>query len=172
MQRTSFADMSCSIARTLDVAGEWWTPLVLRSVYLGVNRFDDLQRDLGLSRKVLADRLDTLVGHGVLERRPYQERPLRHEYVLTEKGLELVQAILALVAWGDKWTAGDAGPPVLLRHDRCGHTTHAEVTCAHCGEPLHPAELTPRPGPGGKPGPGTRVSAERLLSARPGSADR
>ena len=162
MQRTSFADMSCSVARTLDVAGEWWTPLILRSIHLGVNRFDDLQRDLGLSRKVLADRLATLVDHEVLVRRPYGERPVRHEYVLTEKGLELVQAILALVAWGDKWTAGEAGPPILLRHDRCGHDTRAQVICAVCGEPLHPSEVTAHAGPGGSTGPGTRVVGERL----------
>jgi DNA-binding HxlR family transcriptional regulator len=167
MQRTSFADMSCSIARTLDVAGEWWTPLILRSVHLGVGRFDDLQRDLGLSRKVLADRLATLVEHGVLERRAYQERPERFEYALTEKGSELVAALLALMAWGDRWTAGDkGGVPVVLRHDRCGHDTHALVSCASCGEPLRPDEVTARPGPGGTAGPGTRVVAERLRAAR------
>jgi DNA-binding HxlR family transcriptional regulator len=155
MQRTSFADMHCSIARTLDVAGEWWTPLILRSVYMGVNRFDDLQRDLGLSRKVLADRLDTLVGHAVLERRRYAARPPRFEYVLTPKGSELVAALMALMAWGDKWTSEElGGPPAILRHDACGHDTRPSVTCSECGEVLHPAEVTVRGGPGGAAVPG------------------
>ena len=83
MQRTDFAQMTCSIARSLAIAGEPWSPLVIRDVFIGINRFDDLQRDLGISRKVLAERLRHLVDAGLLERRPYSERPPRHEYALT-----------------------------------------------------------------------------------------
>jgi DNA-binding HxlR family transcriptional regulator len=162
VQRTSFADMTCSIARTLEVAGEWWSPLILRDVHLGITRFDDLQRDLGISRKVLTARLERLVEQGVLERRAYSERPPRHDYVLTEKGRELVDLLLAMVAWGDRWAAGEAGPPVLLRHQGCGELTHAEIRCASCGEPLHADEVIVEPGPGGSAGPGTRLVAERL----------
>jgi DNA-binding HxlR family transcriptional regulator len=162
MQRTSFADMTCSIARTLDAAGEWWSPLILRDVHLGITRFDELQRDLGISRKVLSERLERLVEQGILERRPYSERPPRNEYVLTEKGTELVDVLLAMVAWGDRWTAGDKGPPVLLRHLGCGELTRAEIRCACCGEPLHADEVIVEPGPGGSASPGTRVVAERL----------
>ena len=153
MQRTDFSQMTCSIARSLAVAGEPWSPLVLRDVWVGINRFDDLQRDLGLSRKVLAERLKHLVEAGMLERQAYSERPPRHEYVLTRKGLEFVDVLIALAAWGDRWTAGAAGPPVLLRHHACGHRTHAEVRCAHCQEPLHAADVTPEPGPGAVPRP-------------------
>ena len=85
MQRTSFGEMPCSIARTLDVIGEPWSPLILRDVWVGMNRFDQLQGDLGISRKVLTERLNHLVDQGVLERRPYDRRP-RHEYHLTTKG--------------------------------------------------------------------------------------
>jgi DNA-binding HxlR family transcriptional regulator len=165
MQRTSFAHMTCSIARTLDIAGEWWSPLILRDVHLGITRFDDLRRDLGISRKVLAERLERLVEQGVLERRGYSERPLRHEYVLTEKGQELVEVLLAIVAWGDRWTAGETGPPVLLRHRACGELTQAEIRCARCGEPLRADEVAVEPGPGGSGGRGTRVVAERLAAA-------
>jgi len=126
MQRTDFGQMACSIARSLAVAGEPWSPLVIRDVYVGINRFDDLQRDLGISRKVLADRLKQLVGAGMLERRPYSERPLRHEYALTQMGSEFVDVLMAMVAWGDRWTAGEAGPPVLYRHRACGQITHVE----------------------------------------------
>jgi DNA-binding HxlR family transcriptional regulator len=166
MQRTSFADMTCSIARTLDVAGEWWSPLILRDVHLGITRFDELHRDLGISRKVLAERLERLVEQGVLQRHAYSEHPLRHDYLLTEKGRELVDVLLAMVAWGDRWTASEHGPPVLLRHRRCGQLTHAEIRCAQCGEPLHAEEVEVEAGPGGSAGRGTRVVAERLAGER------
>jgi DNA-binding HxlR family transcriptional regulator len=167
VQRTSFADMTCSIARTLEIAGEWWSPLILRDVHLGITRFDDLRRDLGISRKVLSERLERLVEHGILERRAYSEHPPRHDYVLTRKGRELVDVLLALMAWGDRWTAGRAGPPVLLRHRACGELTQAEIRCARCGEPLHADEVTVEPGPGGSAGAGTRVVAERLSAVIP-----
>ena len=148
MQRTDFGDMTCSIARTLHVAGEPWSPLIVRDVFVGITRFDDLRNDLGISRKVLAERLAWLVEQGVLERRPYSERPPRHEYHLTEKGRELMQVLFAMTAWGDRWTAGDAGPPVLLRHRRCGAITHAEIRCANCGDRLRAEDVEVEPGPG------------------------
>jgi DNA-binding HxlR family transcriptional regulator len=106
--------------------------------------------DLGISRKVLAERLKWLMAQGVLEQRVYSERPLRHEYLLTEKGWELADVLLAIAAWGDRWTAGDAGPPVLRRHRACGELTHAELRCAHCGEQLHARDVEVEPGPGAK----------------------
>lgn len=148
MQRTRFSDMACSIARTLDIAGEPWSPLILRDVFVGITRFDDLQRDLGISRKVLAERLKHLVEEEVLERRAYSVRPPRHDYVLTEKGWELCDILLAITAWGDRWTAGQAGSPALLRHRTCGELTSAEVRCAQCGEPLHARDVDVEQGPG------------------------
>src|ERR1700712_2255495 len=136
MQRTDFSQMVCSIARSLAVAGEPWSPLVLRDVWVGINRFDDIQRDLDISRKVLAERLRHLVESEMLERRPYSESPVRHEYVLTRKGLEFVDVLMAMAAWGDRWTAGAAGPPALRRHRACGHTTGVGLHCTACGETL------------------------------------
>jgi DNA-binding HxlR family transcriptional regulator len=154
MQRTRFGDMACSIARTLDIAGEPWSPLIIRDIWVGTNRFDDIQRGLGISRKVLAERLAWLQAQGVLERRPYSERPPRDEYVLTEKGLELCEVLMAITAWGDRWTAGEAGPPVLLRHRTCGQLTHADVRCAQCGEKLHARDIGFELGPGAGAAPG------------------
>lgn len=162
MQRTSFAGIHCSIARTLDVAGEWWTPLVLRDVALGLRRFDEIQRDLGLSRKLLADRLQTLIEHGVLERRAYQQNPPRFDYVLTEKGRDLMPVLMAVMAWGDRWTAGEDGPPLRLRHAACGQDTEPTVSCSCCGEPLRYSELVPRPGPGARSAPGTAILVEEI----------
>ena len=148
MHRTRFGDMPCSIARTLDVIGEPWSPLILRDVWVGIRRFDQLQRDLGVSTKVLAERLKSLVANGVLDTRPYSERPLRHEYVLTEKGAELCTVLMALTAWGDRWTESAAAPPTLLRHRDCGKITRAEVRCAECGGLLDGANVDVEAGPG------------------------
>jgi len=120
----------------------------LRDVWVGISRFDDIQRDLGISRKVLTERLKWLVAQGVLEQRAYSERPVRYDYVLTGKGRELVDVLMAITAWGDRWTAGEAGPPVLLRHRACGELTHAEVRCARCGGLLHSGDVDVEPGPG------------------------
>jgi DNA-binding HxlR family transcriptional regulator len=148
MQRTDFSAMTCSIARSLAVAGEPWSPLILRDAWVGINRFDDLQRDLAVSRKVLAERLNHLVDEGMLERRRYAERPERYEYVLTRKSFEFVDVLMVMAQWGDRWTAGDAGPPVLRRHRACGGITQIELRCADCGELVASSDVDIEPGPG------------------------
>jgi DNA-binding HxlR family transcriptional regulator len=147
MQRTNFGEMTCSIARTLDVIGEPWSPLILRDVWAGITRFEQIQSDLGISRKVLAERLTHLVEHGVLDRHPYDRRP-RYEYRLTSRGRELVDLLIVMVGWADKWLAGEAGPPVLYRHRACGEISHVELRCDHCGEPMHADSIDLLPGPG------------------------
>jgi DNA-binding HxlR family transcriptional regulator len=147
MQRTSFGDMACSIARTLDVIGEPWSPLILRDVWVGMSRFDQIQADLGISRKVLTERLNHLVDEGVLERRPYDQRP-RFEYHLTTRGTELVDLLLVMTRWGDAWLSGKAGPPVLYRHHACGEISSVDLRCAHCGEPMHAGDVEALDGPG------------------------
>ena len=117
VKRTSLQHHPCSIARTLDAAGEWWSPLILRDVAYGVRRFRELQENLGVSANVLADRLETLLSEGLLETRVYQQRPERHEYHLTEKGLDLVPALLALMAWGDRWAWPGGRGPVTVLHE-------------------------------------------------------
>jgi DNA-binding HxlR family transcriptional regulator len=147
MQRTDFSQMTCSIARSLGAAGEPWSPLIVRDVFIGVNRFEDMQRDLGISRKVLAERLAHLVDAGMLERRRYSERPPRHEYELTAMGREFMDVLMAMVHWGDRWTAGEAGPPVLYRHHACGKLAHVEPVCSECGEPMRSGDVDVVPGP-------------------------
>ena len=147
MQRTEFGGMACSIARTLDVIGEPWSPLVLRDVWVGINRFDQIQADLKISRKVLTERLNHLVDEGVLERHPYDQRP-RYEYRLTEKGADLADLLMVMTRWGDKWLAGEAGPPVLYRHHACGEISSVDLRCTYCGEPMHATDITALPGPG------------------------
>jgi DNA-binding HxlR family transcriptional regulator len=148
MRRTSFANWPCSVARTMDLLGDWWTPLVLREAFYGIRRFDEFQRGLGIARNTLSDRLRRLVAEGLLEKREYQRDPVRHEYLLTESGREFFAVIMAMNRWGDRWLAGEAGPPITVHHEACGHDTHAEVVCAHCGEPLRSEDTALRMGPG------------------------
>ena len=146
MRWDEIAGENCSIARSLSVVGDRWTLLVLRECFLGVRRFEELQQRLGLTRHRLADRLARLVEHEVLRKEPYQSRPPRHEYRLTEKGKELYPVLLSLVRWGDRWMDQGRGPPVVYRHHSCGHET--TLTCSACGEALIAREVTPMSGPG------------------------
>jgi DNA-binding HxlR family transcriptional regulator len=138
---------TCSIARACSVLGDRWTLLVLREAFLRTRRFEDFQQRLGAARNIVAQRLARLVEHGILERRPYQERPRRDEYRLTEKGRDLYPVLMALVRWGDRWMDGGEGAPVEHVHATCGRVMHAESVCSECGERLDPRAVTPRPGP-------------------------
>jgi DNA-binding HxlR family transcriptional regulator len=148
MRHDALATSPCSIARSWSILGERWTMVVLRQAFLGARRFEDYQRDLGIARNMLADRLRTLVDHGILERRPYQERPQRHEYKLTAKGLDLYPILISLMSWGDRHGEHEGGAPVVLRHACCGELATPQLTCGHCGEPLHPHDVRAEPGPG------------------------
>ncbi len=135
----------------MDLLGDWWTPLVLREAFYGIRRFDAFQESLGIARNTLTDRLRRLVDEGLLEKRPYQTEPVRYDYVLTEKGRDFYTVLLAMNRWGDRWLAGEQGPPIVFRHDACGHDSHAEVVCADCGEPMTAENTHARPGPGYPP---------------------
>lgn len=147
MQRTQFGDMTCSIARTLDVIGEPWSPLILRDVMVGIRRFDQIQADLGISRKVLTERLKWLVDRGILARTEYSTRPARYEYVLTEMGTNLCDLLMVMVRFGDRWLAGEAGPPVVYRHHACGEVAGFDLRCTHCDAPMHADTIDVLPGP-------------------------
>jgi DNA-binding HxlR family transcriptional regulator len=165
MQRTSFAKMQCSLARALELIGDWWSPLIVRDLFLNVTRFDELVEDLDISRNLLTRRLRSLVEKGVVKRTAYQRRPVRYEYCLTEAGRDLVPAILALTAWGDRWARPKEGSPILFVHKSCGHQFQPEVTCSECGEVISADGVTAVPGPGGAAKRGTRVVARRLQAA-------
>ncbi|NWG52811.1 MAG: helix-turn-helix transcriptional regulator [Hydrogenophilaceae bacterium] len=141
---------NCSLARALAVVGDRWTMLVLREAFLRVRRFDDFQARLGIARRVLAARLAHLVDEGVLRKVAYQQRPVRYEYRLTEKGLGLYPALIALVHWGDAHYAGKKGPPMLHRHLACGHDFRSVLTCSKCGEAVEARGVVAHPGPGAK----------------------
>jgi DNA-binding HxlR family transcriptional regulator len=141
-------DQVCSIARTLEVLGERWTLLVIRDVFNGRRRFDQIQENLGVARNVLSTRLARLVDEGILEKRPYQERPPRYEYFLTEKGLDLWPVMISMLHWGDRHLAEDNGPPMLIRHKGCGGLVDDRGTCTECGQRLTARDAYTEHGPG------------------------
>lgn len=141
------APPACSIQRTLDLIGDRWTLLILRDVFRGVRRFSRIQADLGIARNLLTDRLTRLVAGDILERVPYQQRPLRHEYHLTPRGRDLSPALVALMRWGDRWTA-HGEPPTLLVHDECGTQLVQVLSCPACDSTVSPTHIRSRPGPG------------------------
>jgi DNA-binding HxlR family transcriptional regulator len=147
MERKSFAGVDCSVAQCLEVVGEWWSMLIVRDSFLGVTRFDEFQRRLGISRNILQDRLSRLVETGVLVRVPYSEHPLRYDYRLTEKGRDLWPVMTAMRQWGDRHAAPN-GPPLQLLHKDCGVVADALLVCASCGEPMGPRDVTAIPGRG------------------------
>lgn len=141
---TSSPQPNCSIAATLSVIGDRWTMLILRDSFRGVRRFDEFQQSLGIARNLLADRLARLVEHDVFEKIPYQEHPVRFEYRLTPKGMDLSQPLVALMHWGDRWASVDTHPAVVLVHDACGTAVEQELVCWHCDTTISPGELRNR----------------------------
>jgi DNA-binding HxlR family transcriptional regulator len=163
VQRTSFADLNCSVAQCLEIVGEWWSLLIVRDAFLGVTRFDDFQSRLGISRNILTGRLNRLVDNGVLTRVPYQDHPPRSEYRLTDKGRDLWPVVTAMRQWGDQWAA-PGGPPLNMRHSACGRIVEAVPVCSHCREPLDARAVTAVPGPGASEGDFDRTRWARTPS--------
>ncbi|MFC6486616.1 winged helix-turn-helix transcriptional regulator [Nitratireductor sp. GCM10026969] len=153
------------MARGLELIGDWWSPLIIRDLFLDVRRFDDLVEDLGISRNLLTRRLKALIEAGVVERHSYQDRPKRWEYQLSAKGRDLIPALLALTEWGDRWAGPKEGRPILFVHACCGHQFHPTVNCSVCGGSLSADTVSAKVGPGGRAAPGTKVLAKRLQSA-------
>jgi DNA-binding HxlR family transcriptional regulator len=148
MGRTAdYSQQICSVAATLEVVGDPWTLLILRDAFAGVRRFEQWQENLGVARNVLAARLKSLVGHGVLIRRPYSEHPPRCEYILTPKGKDLLGVLVTMGAWGDQHLYGARGCPVGYVHKDCGQRFVPTLVCEACGEPVQAKDLARAGGP-------------------------
>jgi DNA-binding HxlR family transcriptional regulator len=143
---------NCSIGRTLDVLRDRWSFLILREVFNGVRRFDDMRVRTQIPRAVLSDRLATLVEQELLRRVPYQEpgKRTRHEYRLTQKGLDLYPVLAAMLAWGDRYLADPDGPALDLVHRGCEAPIHLEVHCDAGHIITDPRAIHTRPGPAAK----------------------
>jgi DNA-binding HxlR family transcriptional regulator len=148
MPRTSYSDWPCALARAMELFGDAWTPLIMRDAFHGLRRFEAFQQSLGIARNTLADRLRLLVDAGLLDRQMYQEYPPRAEYVLTEMGRDFFPVLAAMLTWGNKWLIDEAGAPVVLHHEPCGHESAAAVVCAECSRPLALGQVSFHVGPG------------------------
>ncbi|MCF4998578.1 transcriptional regulator [Pseudomonas syringae] len=136
----------CPIARAESLVGDRWTVLVLRELFMGSHRFDDIQAQTAGTPQMIAARLKSLEADGLVERRPYNERPLRFEYHLTPKGEAFYPVIIALRAWGETWCkSADEGLAVVFTHTRCNHPAGLGPLCEHCGEPLRREDLISQP---------------------------
>ncbi len=148
MQRTDFSQANCPIARTLDLVGEWWSLLIIREAFLGVTRYDDFQRRLGISRNALTDRLKKLVDGGVLARQPVAAGARREEYVLTKMGDDLVTVVVAMLQWGDRWLIMPGEPLSRMVETATGHPVATLAVTSSDGRRLARADLglaaTPR----------------------------
>jgi DNA-binding HxlR family transcriptional regulator len=136
MSRKSLQHLECAVANTVEMVNDAWTVLILRDAFLGVRRFDEFVDDLGIARNVLADRLERLVANGMMETRTYQERPLRHEYRLTEQGKDLFDVLMTLWSYGERWKPPRDPNRQKVIHVSCGLEAHAVAHCGNCGERL------------------------------------
>lgn len=146
MGRSDLADMPCAVARAIERVGDTWTLMILRELFLGSRRFDDLQQNTGASPHILSQRLKSMVSEGILVKRSYNDRPVRYEYRLTQKGRDLWPVIIALKRWGQTWQAGP--DPVTLIHKACGHEMMPELTCPECKRPVSAVDVEATIGPG------------------------
>lgn len=141
-------NQTCSVARATSIFGDRWTLLVLRLLFLRVNKFSDIQQTLGITKHRLTDRLNRLVEEGIVFKHLYDEKYKRYEYRLTEKGTDLYAVMIVIGQWGDKWLSDGDGPPVEYVHKDCGHNAEPVLTCSCCSEKLTPTNLTVRLGCG------------------------
>ncbi|MEN8976489.1 winged helix-turn-helix transcriptional regulator [Acinetobacter baumannii] len=148
MKWNEIGNQPCSIARTLSIIGDTWTILIIRNAFIGIRKFEDLQKNLGVTRHVLADRLKLLVDQGIFIKTPYTDTQKRYEYRLTKKGLDLYPIILSIVQWGNIWMDEGLGAPLDYYHKQCGHKFTPVTVCSECGKPIIPQEVQALPGPG------------------------
>ena len=134
------SEVQCSIEATLRTVGDRWTLLILRDIFRGIKRFENIQKDLGIARNLLSKRLQHLVDNKVVERFLYQEKPNRYEYRLTSKGRALSPSLIALMQWGDEWWSLEE-PPVMLIHENCGSPLTHSVQCENCNRDVKPGEI-------------------------------
>ena len=132
MLKRDYPTQYCSMAASLEVIGERWTILIVRDLFLGKRRFDDLQRSLGVARNILQARLERLMENGIVRKEQYQDRPARYEYRLTEKGIDLWPILISLLQWGDRY-AIEGEPPIVIEHKGCGGTLDDRRRCLRCG---------------------------------------
>jgi len=162
MQRKSFRDVECTIARSIEQVGDGWNLMILRNALLGAKRFQDFQAQLGVPPNTLTRRLHTLTEDGFFERRVYETHPRREEYELTDKGLDFLPVLLALAAWGSRWLS-PGGPPLECVDAGTGRALEPVLVDAQSGHKLVAGEVALRAGPGASPKLRRAMKAQRVV---------
>jgi len=146
----TYDTQNCSAARTLEIAGERWSLLIIRdALFRGMSRYSQFERSLGIAPNILASRLAWFVESGLMKMSPVSDESEISEYLLTEKGKELGEVVVALTAWGNRWSA-PKGPPIIYEHQECGGTVNPVIKCESCARELQSEDLIIRPGPGAR----------------------
>jgi DNA-binding HxlR family transcriptional regulator len=158
MQRKSYGNLTCPIARSLDRVGEWWSILILRDAFHGLRRFDEFQKSLGVAPNILTRRLNALVESGLFERRRYSDHPPRDEYLLTARGRDFRPVLLALMAWGNRHFAPE-GASVHLVNTRTGAVVEPVLADAATGERIAGRDFSLAAGPGADDATRRKLSA-------------
>jgi DNA-binding HxlR family transcriptional regulator len=166
VKRTRFKDWPCPLARTVDLIGDWWTPLILREAYYGVRRFDDFEANLKIGRNVLAERLKRLVDEGMFEKHLYEAHPPRFEYLLTKKSRDFFPVIAAIMRWGNEWMFDD-GPTIELVESASGRPLEPLVVDERTMKPISLRGVETRLGPGFPP----KLRKAALATGRYGPPD-
>jgi DNA-binding HxlR family transcriptional regulator len=149
MRSKGFDGMTCSIASVMGALNDRWGALIIRDLFLGLTRYDDLHRSTGITNATLSDRLKVLEQNGLVERQKYQSRPDRYEYVLTARGRDIGLVLLAMMQVGDKWNlAGLDGPPLRLVNANSGHRVKVALIDVETGDQINPKRVTVEVGPG------------------------
>lgn len=148
MRRTSFENWNCSVARTLQIIGDWWTMMIVREAFYGTRTFGGFEKRLGISKNILSCRLNKMEADGLLERRQSLRDARSYEYRLTKKGRSLFAVLIAMMQWGDEWVDDGSGAPIILTHKKSGDAIAALETKTVDGKEVRPRELHPLPGPG------------------------
>jgi DNA-binding HxlR family transcriptional regulator len=151
MLRRDYPGVDSPVAKALEVIGERWSLLIVRAIMHGNRRFGEMQENLGVARNVLSARLQRLVDEGILERRAYSENPPRYEYFLTQKGLDLWPALIALLHWGERYSPEPDAPRRLIVHKECGGAVSERGICESCGKVLTARDAIEIPGPAARP---------------------
>jgi DNA-binding HxlR family transcriptional regulator len=167
MRRTSFASMTCSVARSLELIGDWWTLLIIREAFYGTHRFGEFQANLGIAPNILTNRLGKLVDHGILHVVSATAAGKALDYRLTPKGLDLFPVIVAIAQWGDRHAAGPKGPPIRIIDKRTGQEIAPLVPRSKSGRVLQARDVTVVEAPGA-----SKSDLQRFAQARRKQAER
>lgn len=143
MKKDSLSERFCPIARASFELADGWTFVILRELFMGNGKYDQLQQQTGINPRSLSNRLIHLAENGIVVKHLYSERPQRHEYHLTQKGQELWPLLMMMKSWGERWSDkwSEEDPPMRLRHGKDGHQFYPEITCRTCGEPVTAGDL-------------------------------